>query len=368
MSIEQMPEVLLWQDRPDILSSVHDAYVTLLEAELEPMLNAGELSGRLTLEWSALPRPVQTALLTAPEVSFRLLEKTHSPSATAQFLFRCVEVEQVRAGLRDSIPEPAWSALGDLYCGDRGEIHAYPQLGNGMILDFGSPNTRNVEFGGKNDAPACDRQPFSEVEIRAVVEKLEAASRGLAALDPAIDSFTARFNKVFICQRDPAAPKSFSSGSTGQYVGRSFLTNPHLEWVSEVEIAEALVHEGIHSLLYMQERREPWIYDPVADRPDAVIVSPWSGNVLSVRSYLQAAFVWYGLANLWAQALSNSTFIKARAISRFSIAVKGFLDGSVTDRLGERRSGINGSLIEAIDEMQATLIQTFDQRQSVVPA
>lgn len=361
-----MPEVLSWDGQSGICSSVHRFYVrqldSLLGAALLDLQNSEpKLSAAVRKEWEALPETKREKLLTAPEMSFRLFEKGADTRGTASFLLRSIEAEQACEGLRSSAPEPGWSALGEFCCGVNGYVRSYPKCRSGLVLDFESPHTQNVEFGGKNDCLPEDRPKFTLEEMEVVAIRVDEACEKLERLDPELVSFVTAFNKVFISQKDPAAPKSFSSGSTGQYVGRTFVTNPHLQWISDVEFAEALIHEGIHSLLYMQERRDPWILDEAVSRPECVIVSPWSGNALSVRSYLQAAFVWYGLAHLWALALVRPAFDQLRAMQRLSVATRGFLGASLAGKLGDYKDGIDGSLISAIDKMQSVVIQTFEE-------
>ena len=85
--------------------------------------------------------------------------------------------------------------------------------------------------------------------------------------------------------------------------------------IDYLDIAEALVHEAIHSLLYMQERCHPWVpaelYAPVPR-----VVSPWRGRNLALRPFLQACFVWYGILQFWGKATTTGTLRPHRWASR----------------------------------------------------
>ena len=167
-------------------------------------------------------------------------------------------------------------------------------------LDFGSPYAAAIDLGGPANRPGEPRPPFEDAEMAMVVERLRLACAAIRRTSPHVLDFATTFNKVLVSQKDPVATRQFTSGSTGQFVGRSFVTNPHLDSVRQVDLAEALVHEGIHSLLYMQERTRSWGPAPELEDSIARVVSPWSGNHLSLASFLHACFVWYGLAHFGA--------------------------------------------------------------------
>lgn len=131
--------------------------------------------------------------------------------------------------------------------------------------------------------------------------------------------------------------------------------------VDDSEIADGLVHESIHALLYMEEARQGWITDRALDVADRVVLSPWSGNMISIRSFLQACFVWYGLASFWAKVLDrapSSPFTSApRLLAR---AVKGFAVASLTNILANYGTGISATVIEAILNMQANILKALE--------
>lgn len=373
MLIEAMPELLTWTNSAEVLRCVHNTYTDLLSVALSKQISHlkrqdQETAEHLTEELSSASDRAFLCVLTAPETSFRLLERPCGSRESAEFLIRSLRAEKARDGERCEFTENTWTALGDMCFRADGSVECYPRLRDGLALDFGSPNTLQVDFGGQGNRPGEYREGFGSAERALIIDRIEAACAGIRRIRIGILEFVNTFNKVLICQRDPAAPKLFSSGSTGQYVGRSFVTNPHLDSVDEVELAEALVHEGIHALLYMQERCKAWIHDPDADRPVPLVDSPWSGTRLSVRSYLQACFVWYGLTHFWAKALTCSVFDAARARQRLSVAVFGFLGESVVDRLQPYRMGISVDLMDAIVEMQSSIfgvfaeVQTADQK------
>ncbi len=102
------------------------------------------------------------------------------------------------------------------------------------------------------------------------------------------------FTRVIVLRREDQRPDVFRSSSTNGCIGRTLLVNPHLEAADTKALVEALVHEAIHAALYMAELSSPLILDKAACE-EVRPVSPWTGNPLTVHSYLHACLVWYGL-------------------------------------------------------------------------
>jgi hypothetical protein len=145
---------------------------------------------------------------------------------------------------------------------------------------------------------------------------------------------------------------TFSSGSLGDYVGRSIFCNAHLPTVGTAVLAESLVHEAIHSLLSMYEADEPWFPEADSFSPESAVASPWTGARLSLRTFLQACFVWYGLAHLWTVARRSSPFPPDQVDERARQARRGFLGGPLVDHLGDLRSFVAPPILELVAAMQ----------------
>jgi hypothetical protein len=363
MLIHAMPQVLTWRSPTDDLVRVFSSYVDLLADSL------GALLGRLKATDpdaanAVLARQAEVSpegflrVLTAPETSFRLLwDGDDSDRARAGFLLAALHAEMIREGRSVPLAQETWSAVGDLGFRPDGAVLGNWNLPGLMPLDFGSPHVGSVATG-EIDAADGQWEPFTEGEIAAVRERLELAGRGIAETKPLLQEFVRWFNRVVVCLKDSASPTSSSSGSTGQYVGRTFITNPHLPGVDEVVIAEALIHEGIHGLLYMQERRKAWVGDDLY-MGSAAVLSPWSGNPLLVRPYLQACFVWYGLLHFWCLALEAGSFPAARTRERIAQAVTGFLRGPLLETLQPYRDEISPDLLAAVETMQQLVVESF---------
>jgi hypothetical protein len=353
--IPKMPDVLTWRENADELVDVHRAYVELVSDAFSALLV--RLHDRRPPMAATLEQAVVTAsdgaferVLTAPETTFRLLWlDSGADRGVATWMIRAFEAEAALAGAQITAGDPVWTALGDACIGTDGCVRRQPQVPGLMALDFESPLARAVDLGSPGSKV---RPPLTQDEIRTVIARLEASRDGISASSPDLLAFVAGFTKVLVVQRDPADPETFSSGSTGQYVGRSFIANPHLDKVDIVGMAEALVHEAIHSLLYMQERRRAWVSDPELRQPVPRVVSPWSGVRLAVRPYLQACFVWYGLLNFWGLALETMALDPGRVRIAMLRALRGFLRGPLLEPIAPYAHAIDEELLLTITVLQ----------------
>ena len=359
MCIDALPDLLRWDDREKVLTRVHAGYVELLADRL-----GAELAGirarddnrdrRLSALLDSLPDRAFIRFITAPETSCRLLwRRSYADSDVADFIYASLTAERLRLGdgLDEPLAGPLWTALGDFCHRPDGTSFSAPALPGLPVLDFESPYANDLDFSGRAARTLVQRDNLDAREQSLVLQKLAASAKGVERVSPMVHDFVRSFTKVLVLQRDPEAPAMFASGSSGQFIGRSVLSNPQLPGVDAVEVAEGLIHESIHALLYMQEQRRRWV-DPALYGPELRTQSPWTGNSLPLRPYLQACFVWYGLLHFWAMAYGRDVFPAARVRQRIIQCVSGFLDSSFEAPLRTWRAQISADLLDAIHRMR----------------
>lgn len=359
--IYEAAEVLDWQGASG--AQIQREYVLFVADQLGvalaqvPKAVADELRSAL----DTLPDQNWLRLVTAPRITYQLLwPSRHSAADVADALGAALAVERAR-GDADSVtdealsppPQTLWSVVGDGWLGREGNFVAGPALPGLPALDFFSPHALAIDIEGQIDEVNVPRLPYSPAETRHILSLLSEVRESLAATNAGIAGFVEAFTKSLVLQRDPQAPELFSTGSSAQYVGRSVIGNPHLAKVDSALLAEGLVHESIHSLLYMSERLEPWVNDEEVYGSELRTRSEWTGNPLPLRSYLQACFVWYGLAMFWAQAFALGTFEAERARERLELALRGFLKGHVLDQVRPFSQHINPEVLDTIDTLHA---------------
>ena len=367
MGIEAAPHCLSWSGHDDVWLTTYGDFVGAVSDRFARLLLALEAAApddvSLVRQYlSAASDDVFMRFVTAPEVTHRILWQR--PSAdTVQFFLDTLEAELSASGrsVRPS-PQKRWSSLGDFHVAEDGDVQWQIRLDSFPPLDLGSPYAENMARSeGFVEVGTPETRGFSDDESQSLADALARTRDAIATVSPEAHRFVVTFNRVLILQRDPGAPDAFASGSTRQYIGRSFLSNPQLAFVDEAQLADAVVHEGIHGFLYALELSEPWVLRDELYDTTPVLESPWTGNRLAVRPFLQACFVWFGLANFFARALTGSVLPMHRAKVRLNVATAGFLRGDLLAILEPYRPALAPAVVGAIGGMQQTIRSAFQE-------
>jgi hypothetical protein len=354
ISLEAMPDVLAWRASPVVLEA-REKYEKLLLDHLEYLVD--ELARRDQTRGDDLRRIIATApdqhisrVLTAPETSARLLSPRNEPvDSVYDFLKKAFEAEVMRGGHPVRVSADLWTALGDCrITTSKGAVCA-PVVDGLVPLDFDSPAVSSISLTGD---PAMTGLPLDCGQRETTINRLNAARIAISSTSVAAEELLTNLVKVVVLQRVPGA-LVFSSGSDQQHIGRVVITNPHLPAVDEARLAEALVHEAIHALLYMSVNTVPWGF---IDQPTVVLASirsPWTGRQLDPSAFLHACFVWYGLTQFWSLALARGTFDSAIAVPRLTRSAVGFLGSPLLDAIGlEEQKRVISAVAQAVDELQ----------------
>lgn len=356
VSLEEMSTALAWSAGTLVFDRAFRAYIALLSDRLAELLSDARVESPAGCAWlEALLQDAGDAAfmrtLVAPETSFRLLWRPGRTTERVAFICNALRAESARDddAAAGSIDRECWTALGDVGFHPGGERIDNPQVPGAATIDILSPHAAAVDLG----LASGGRQRFAPDQLDRVLAKIADAAHGIEQAGAVHSGFVQRFNMVFIPQAAANDPTLFMSGSTGQYIGRSFVVNPHLDRVDAVDLAEAFVHEGIHALLYMQERQESWVNRPDYFELTQRIESPWTGRALGLRGFLHAVCVWYGLLHFWADALATRALSQPRVESRMRASLRGFLCGSLADRLLQYRPGVAADVLATVNAMQA---------------
>jgi hypothetical protein len=356
MNADALGIALSWLGGTAEMDRLDDAFVAAAQAALRAQArDAGAAIERL--DDSARRR-----LLRAPEVTRRLLFPTPVPGRgdAAGFVARAAAVEAALAGTGPVPATASWTALGDAFVQPDGTAYRWPQLGrvDGPALDFGSPWAHRVDLSGRHEFTRSPRRPFTPDEVRLTHDRVTATFEALADVSPVVVPFVARATCVLVLQPHPDAPDQVASGTNGNYVGRSFLTNPHRAEATLACLAEGIVHEAIHGLLYRDAFTQAWVSGHAAHEVPRV-ESPWTGRALPVRPYLEAACVWFGLVHLWALAYRAEAFEPEIARRQLLRAVAGFGAGPLVDRVRPWWGDIRADVLETVDGLQDMVVDVL---------
>ena len=365
MLIETLPEVLTWEGGAEILAKVHTEYVLHTSATFAGALarlhrdDHSALAHALTT-FAELDKASRERFITAPEVTWRLYwPVSHIAAERCSFFAEALDAEVRRAaylrGGTVSSRKDVWTPVGDMCFRHDGSVFEAPTIRRQLAADFASPFARTTDTGVPGGVPTAARQPMTTASQAVALTKLRSAADRIALSGERIWAFVATFTKALVIQPDPDL-SGFASGSSGQFVGRSALWNVQSEGVDEIDVAEGFVHEAIHSVLYMQERLRPWVHKQELYGPELRITSPWTGNLLPLRPFLQACFVWYGLTNFWLAALRATVFQRERVNERLSQALCGFVKGNLLSRVDEYRQHLSPELLATVRDLQERVL------------
>jgi hypothetical protein len=337
-------EILQWKGPGSVeanLWSIHEA--RLVEA-FESVRRA-ERHGILGALYDSLPPGSRTRFLTAPETARRLF---FAP-CDVMFLLGALCAEARLLGDRSSLPRSVWTATGDWYIpkGATGptaiderfdwtpdQVFRAPMLRNGAPVDLASPYSRQMHKRTKITTSA----PFEAEYGRRAVETVREAMTGVAEVSAAASRMTDTFVRTLILERHLNPDSAFTSYSLRWLVGRTTL-QLSIDY-SATNIANALVHEAIHTILYIVGHTLPNLQDENMD-PAYTIRSPWSGNELNPESFAHAVFVWFGLWQFWREAQGKATM---------------FPRDKIAERLDKARRGFEGpDLEQVLDANEAVL-------------
>jgi hypothetical protein len=177
------------------------------------------------------------------------------------------------------------------------------------------------------------------------------ASRVIDAVATVLESASAAAMMLRTCVHFIAVEHRHGGGAASS----SWFVRPHLVGLTNIDaesdswLVDALVHEGVHSLLYMLEVSEPWF---LAGRNGGDRVrSPWTGASLPGHSFVHACFVWYALYHFWKGAPTQGAAVRREK------AAAGFASPDVIAGALAQIRGMNPEVTHAIMEMARDVAQ-----------
>lgn len=352
-----LPEVLKWANVNEFLTRTHGDYIQQLAMTFGQILaqtrKADQEKGeRLLRDAQEANDETLLRVLTAPETSYRLL---WSPPGVCypEFFYWAFLAERARNGEPMRPDREIWTPLGDTHVRPDGRVTTTTPVTDRIAVDSDSPQVTSIDLSGRRQRRTV---PLSAEECSVSLDRLQMGYAGVVATSQTAKNLVANFLKVFVLQKKPSEPV-FLYGSSQTHIGRVAITNPHLVAVDEVRIAEAMVHEAIHSLLYILVQSHPWGLTDFYEVEEPRITSPWTGTRLLLSTYLHACFVWYGLIHFWSLVLQVQVFEVERVAPRLARATVGFLGQPLLAALeSPHRIKVMPAIGAAIEEMQECVV------------
>ena len=354
-----LPRTLMWATDASEFGAVQLRYaqriskaLSILQARLRP--EAPELASKIAMRLSQATEDAIARVLLSPNVSRWLLWGGSPAVDIGEFLEGCLRVEATQQ-IDTANVLPMWGALGDCVQRETGEVVRWWPIDRQLPVDVESPDV--IALGSTHPAEALGWTPLAPEEQRTALDALTAAFRCVRSGGTSLRALIEICAKVIVMRKQQTS-NAFCSFSSCNFVGRIALVNPQL--VGESLMAEALVHEAIHTYLYMQEPRSLWGLNTDIVVEPSVVNSPWTGRELPLSTFLHACFVWYGLLFFWGQAMRSSRLPRDGARQGIARASCGFTKGALFDHIGQ------GSMGFVRHEVQAALAQMQQNVLSVI--
>jgi len=302
-----------------------------------------------------LPDRERQKFLRAPQVVSQLIKwRRHRLGLDLRYLSELVLAELAQSGIIKDLPVRVWSSRGDIQLPtvERDEDNqATPWLIDGEIaIDDKSPQMFPYDGTAQKLLLLLDDEDSARVR-QMLAAALEVLSKALRPTFHLVKSFLRQIS----IRLEPGAPTIFNSSSFSQYVGLALLINPHLKGVDVPNLTEALVHESIHSMLFMiEELEEPFLLDRASAR--ILVRSPWSGNIINLNAYLHACLVWYGLFWLWTRLIETKALPEHRCTVFRERARSGFAHRQLSS-ISQHLPLLSRRIIGVVETVEATMQQ-----------
>jgi len=310
-----------------------------------------------------LPEESFFRLLTSPYICelLMVLKERHDKSAVELRPLRVQLIQALVAEIKRLRPQyvhalnPPWTVGGDVVL-DSALAAKFPALHTkcGISLNYQSyvHNTGKDGIGGYDYKTAlCHR------------ERIETAKSLIAQVSSSSLSMIEMFTTAIQFRQNKNRPNVVNS-STHTSIGLIRCDNFHQLHVDMPEVVDMLVHESIHQYLHLFEEQQFAFVDAAAIPQELLdsreFPSPWSGNLLDLRSYTHAILVWYGLIHFWRQfidsAYEHPEVSATQAREKLNEALFGFVNSaSVFDSLGEARKFLNPQYRLQVEKIQKEL-------------
>lgn len=339
------PSLFAWAETSNASAlRIRNAYYECLASAFSSLTNpeVSESVARMT----DLPQGSIERILTAPDTFQRLKEAcSGNIRGFNRFLQISIAVEESFLGGTLPLAKNRWSALGDYFdgqlsipsnhdsiCNSGTDRYFAPLLDGRVPVDAYSIFAHRSMTGG--DAQQAEyglSASYSAAEMNEIMNKLQETVRFMGQISPIAVKFVLENTSTVVVRNDAFNGGSFVSSSCNGFIGQIVLLNAHLSHVDSALLAESLIHETIHNVMLRMELLEPTLRDP--SRPLPRVTSPWSGRQLSYHTFLQACFVWFGIASFWKAALGKDVFPTDRVGYLLERSSRGFKEDSLMSQL-----------------------------------
>lgn len=360
-----LPEYLTWESDMDLPAEAYSLYLEWMVQRLRVWAHFG--GPALLDQMKRLPHGARKRVITSPAL-YHLLRASLEPSP--QVYATVCELLQAELDLHEGRTPRNWTALYDHYS-PAGESSTETASTSGpcqLSTPYDAPVIDGIVID--NYSPAGPRAlnkfgtiaPHSSEQLPQICGLVQETLDFVRAVNLRAYSLVKSSISVLAVGEDHSRPEMTGSASWALEIGVTGLINLMSGKWHVAKIANGLVHEAIHGLLYKIELAFPF-YDPEA-ATQVKVVSPWSQRTLQLHSFVHACFVWYGLWNFWRLAPSID-----QRDSLLEQAARGFVaPGPLGNVSSDVHASVHPMVRAAIEEMTRRVATTESLFAAGVPA
>jgi len=227
-------------------------------------------------------------------------------------------------------------------------------------VDFFSPYCLKISNSDVNEKPENKIEPYDFGEIEIICRLLDETIEPIVDIENIISQLST-FLKAIVINKisNGGIATNLISGSDARYIGRTVISN--VISANPLKLIEALIHESIHSTLYMGDVISPWL--PTRDQTKQAgydAVSPWTGNKISISSIQEAIFVWYGIYQLLKICHERDLYQASQVFDRLIFVMKGFKSLDLKRIAAANNFSVSEGLLYAVEQMQTEVLQEMN--------
>ena len=355
--ISMLPDFLTWQSGNDLTRSACKIHMEYVYYQVKQWSEQADTD--LFHLVISLPKASQQRLLLAPRLHTLLWANNQPGADDIDSLRQFLDLERYLCHQGGDRPRDSWTALWDFYLGPEEQVQEHAPAGTSSLFfrgeTFRAPKLGSIVLDGFRPFTEKDfPPPMGEVinhtpeELEFITWRLEQSLEQITRISRTARSAVDALIQVISLVRAPKSIKGTQSFSNKPVIGRMGLANVDSDRWTVSKIADAIVHEAIHALIYKIELANSLYLDYSVESEPFIVVSPWSGRKLPLHSFVHACFVWFGLWNFWGLASPE----EPDAAKLKGIAGHGFLAGHPLSCIPDAaRERIRPEVQDAIDRM-----------------
>ena len=345
----EVADILTWSRPSDTPAKWRTRYEDLLESRVLSKAGLIDQDHCILDSLSLLPRERQGSFLRSPHVASRLLEGDQGEGFDAAPIAKALLAELAAVGIVSELSEPVWTVNGDRKLDpvirEGWAASNFGILDSHIVVDGSGPTDFSCEATGNLTLA-------SEIERVTVERKIHEAASAISATSDLAFKFWTDCVDVVAIRKAVNPSLRFISNTCARQARLSLLINGHFNTVGLPLVADALIRESVHSLLFMYEEIEKPFVTPQFSHNAGLIKSPWSGAELRLISFVHACVVWYGLYWFWIAASRTGAFPAGIADREIETAGAGFRRRPFSLHLAEYHEFLSPEILDLLREIE----------------